>query len=78
MISFSFLLGICGLVRGLAVRHDHGSQYMSDAFQKELAFLGIESSHTPTGPTCFKGRPKFQTDALPEIVKATAATSPSM
>ena len=30
--------------RSLAVRHDHGSQYMSDAIQKELAFLGIESS----------------------------------
>jgi putative transposase len=30
--------------RGLAVRHDHGSRYMSDHFQKELAFLGIESS----------------------------------
>jgi transposase InsO family protein len=24
--------------------HDHGSQYMSDHFQKEIAFLGIESS----------------------------------
>jgi transposase InsO family protein len=32
------------VARGLAIRHDHGSQYMSDAFQKELAFLGIESS----------------------------------
>jgi hypothetical protein len=30
--------------RGLSVRHDHRSQYMSEAFQKELAFLGIESS----------------------------------
>src|SRR4051812_29066453 len=29
--------------RGLSVRHDHGSQYMSDHFQKELAFLAIES-----------------------------------
>ena len=29
---------------GLSVRHDHGSQYMSDAFQKELEFLGAESS----------------------------------
>jgi len=27
------------IARGLAVRHDHGSQYMSDHFQKELAFL---------------------------------------
>ena len=27
-----------GIGRGLAMRHDHGSQYMSDAFQQELAF----------------------------------------
>lgn len=44
------------IVRGLAVRHDHGSQYMSDAFQKELAFLGIESSpafvRAPEGNGC--------------------------
>jgi putative transposase len=32
------------VARGLAVRHDHGSQYMADAFQKEPRFLGIESS----------------------------------
>src|SRR3954470_10930985 len=29
------------IARGLAIRHDHGSQYLSDAFQQELAFLGI-------------------------------------
>jgi transposase InsO family protein len=44
------------VARGLAVRHDHGSQYMSDAFQKELAFLGIESSpafvRAPEGNGC--------------------------
>jgi transposase InsO family protein len=32
------------IAAGLAVRHDHGSQYMADHFQTELAFLGIESS----------------------------------
>jgi len=41
---------------GLSVRHDHGSQYMSDAFQKEIAFLGIESSpafvRAPEGNGC--------------------------
>jgi transposase InsO family protein len=41
---------------GLAIRHDHGSQYMSDAFQKELTFLGIESSpafvRAPEGNGC--------------------------
>ena len=31
-------------VRGLAVRHDHGSQCMSDTFQTEMRFLGIQSS----------------------------------
>lgn len=29
---------------GLTLRHDHGSPFMSDHFQKELAFLGIRSS----------------------------------
>ena len=45
-----------GLARGLSVRHDHGSQYMSDTFQKELKFLGIESSpafvRAPEGNGC--------------------------
>src|SRR3954454_6010080 len=45
-----------GIGRGLAVRHDHGSQYMSDAFQQELAFLGITSSpafvRAPEGNGC--------------------------
>lgn len=45
-----------GSGRGLSVRHDHGSQYMSDAFQRELAFLGIESSpafvRAPEGNGC--------------------------
>ena len=45
------------IARGLAVRHDHGSQYMSDHSQKELAFfLGIESSpafvRAPEGNVC--------------------------
>jgi transposase InsO family protein len=44
------------VARGLAVRHDHGSQYMSDHFQKEIAFLGIESSpafvRAPEGNGC--------------------------
>src|SRR4051794_6030281 len=42
--------------RGLAIRNDHGSQYMSDAFQQELAFLGIASSpafvRAPEGNGC--------------------------
>jgi putative transposase len=44
------------IARGLAVRHDHGSQYMSDAFQRELRFLGIGSSpafvRAPEGNGC--------------------------
>jgi putative transposase len=45
-----------GIARGLALRHDHGSQYMADDFQKEIAFLGIESSpafvRAPEGNGC--------------------------
>ena len=33
-----------GIAAGLAIRHDHGSAYMSDDFQQELAFLGMASS----------------------------------
>ena len=47
-----------GIAAGLSVRHDHGSQYMSDTFQSELTFLGIESSpafvRAPEGNGCAK------------------------
>jgi putative transposase len=33
-----------GIAAGLAIRHDHGSAYMSDDFQQELSFLGMASS----------------------------------
>ena len=42
--------------RGVAVPHDHGSHYMSDHFQQELACLGIDSSpavvRSPEGKGC--------------------------
>ena len=41
---------------GLALRHDHGSQFMSDHYQQEIRFLGIESSpafvRQPEGNGC--------------------------
>ncbi len=44
------------IARGLSVRHDHGSAYMSDDFQRELTFLGMESSPSfvrePEGNGC--------------------------
>jgi transposase InsO family protein len=33
-----------GIAAGLAIRHDHGSAFMSDDFQRELTFLGMVSS----------------------------------
>jgi putative transposase len=33
-----------GIAHGLRLRHDHGSNYLADDFQQEVAFLGIESS----------------------------------
>jgi len=44
------------ITRGLKIRHDHGSQYMSRDFQKEVAFIGAESSpafvRAPEGNGC--------------------------
>ena len=41
---------------GFSVHHDHGSQYMSDTFQTEMRFLGIQSSpafvRAPEGNGC--------------------------
>jgi transposase InsO family protein len=41
---------------GLILRHDHGSQFVSRAFQAEIHFLGIESSpsyvRSPQGMGC--------------------------
>jgi len=43
---------------GLRIRHDHESQFMSDDFQKELRFLGMESSpafvRQPEGNGCIE------------------------
>ena len=38
------------VAKGLALRHDHGSNYLSRDFQDEIAFLGIESSPSFTPP----------------------------
>ena len=47
-----------GVATGLALRHDHGSQYLSDDFQTELRFLGITSSpafvRQPEGNGCIE------------------------
>jgi transposase InsO family protein len=44
------------ITQGLVLRHDHGSQYMSQVFQEELRFLGIASSpafvREPEGNGC--------------------------
>ena len=38
-----------GVARGLRLRHDHGSNYLADDFQQEVAFFGIESSPSSCG-----------------------------
>lgn len=47
-----------GVADGLRLRHDHGSVYMSDDFQREIRFLGMESSpafvRQPEGNGCIE------------------------
>ncbi len=44
------------VAQGLSLRHDHGTQYLADDFQDEIAFWGIESSpafvRAPEGNGC--------------------------
>jgi transposase InsO family protein len=46
------------IAAGLKLRHDHGSQFVSRAFQAELRFLGLESSpafvRAPEGNGCIE------------------------
>ena len=52
-----------GAAAGLSLRHDHASQFLSDHFQSELAFLGIESSpafiREPEGNGCSARAERF-------------------
>jgi transposase InsO family protein len=47
-----------GVAEGLKLRHDHGSVFMSDDFQAEVQFLGMESSpafvRQPEGNGCIE------------------------
>ena len=47
-----------GIAAGVRLRHDHGSQYVSDHFQSEIGFLGFESSpafvRSPEGNGCIE------------------------
>ena len=47
-----------GAAAGLRLRHDHGSVYMSDDFQAEIKFLGVEPSpafvRQPEGNGCIE------------------------
>ena len=38
-----------GAARGLALRHDHGSNFMADHFQKQVRFWGISPSYAFVG-----------------------------
>jgi putative transposase len=54
-----YFAGFCaGSATGLQLRHDHGSVYMSDDFQNEINFLGIEPSpafvRQPEGNGCIE------------------------
>ena len=55
-VPFAFGAYEQGRAAGLRLRHDHGSQFLSDHFQAELRFLGIESSpafvREPEGNGC--------------------------
>jgi putative transposase len=55
-VHWSFGAFAEGIAGGLKLRHDHGSQFVAHDYQRELTFLGIESSpafvREPEGNGC--------------------------
>ncbi len=55
-VRFAFGAFAESIAGGLKVRHDHGSQFVAHDYQREIAFLGIESSpafvREPEGNGC--------------------------
>ena len=58
-----------GTARGLALRHDHGSAFMADVFQKQIRFWGMAPSYA------FVGEP--ETNGCRERLFRTWLASPS-
>jgi hypothetical protein len=60
--------------RQLALRHDHGSQFVADDYQAELAFLGIASSpafvREPEGNGCAERL--IRTQGKPPVIRRFA------
>jgi transposase InsO family protein len=60
---------------GLMLRHDHGSQFVSDDYQADLRFLGIESSPSyvrePEGNGCAERFVRFLKEQLLWLLRFT-------
>ena len=71
----AFAQGIAG---ALKLRHDHGSQFVADDYQRELAFLGIESSpafvREPEGNGCVE---RFIRTLPENLLEKLATSTPS-
>ena len=76
---------------GLRLRHDHGAQFMSDDFQNEIRFLGMESSPAfvgePEGNGCIERFFKTLKEQLlwvrhfqsiPELVQLPCSLQPAL
>ncbi len=48
-----------GAARGLAIRHDHGRNFMAEQFQKQVRFWGISPSYTSVGEPETNGIERF-------------------
>ena len=69
-----------GVAAGLSLRHDHGSQYLSDHFQGELRFLGIRSSPSfvaaPGGNGCAERFIRTLKEPAPQLRQCYVGAAP--
>jgi transposase InsO family protein len=63
--------------RGLALRHDHGSNFMADHFQKQARFWGISPSYAFVGEPETNGVIERLFRTLKEQASTAASSRPS-
>ena len=66
-----------GVARGLRLRHDHGSNYLADDFQQEVAFFGIEPYRVCRRAFSLRGWSHVTTESVfPRSTRASGAAGP--
>ena len=76
-VRHSFGVFVQNVAQGLTLRHDHGSQFIAEDFQQEIAFLGIKDSASYVREPQGNGIANALSVSSRKIFSGSAASRPS-